>query len=177
MQMEEHFLKDFVDGLEMSETFLAEPWYNKYGDCVIYQTVDEAVVADRVDDLLTIYRSEIDNRAIGFQLKDVLALAKKSGADAVQVETSTEEGADGNVKRIEIELTYLLLAAYEELPATTNRREAYAKVLSEKTRFELTCLLLAAYEDLPTTVDRRHTYADVLSEKLPSRPVVLDLVY
>ena len=64
MQMEELFLKDFVKDLNILDTFVVRPWYNRQGDCLVYQTVDEAAVAERIDALLTIYRSAIEDRPI-----------------------------------------------------------------------------------------------------------------
>jgi hypothetical protein len=52
--MEKHFLAHLVQGVEREAP---RPWYNPHGDCIIYQMVDEAVVGDRVDVTLTIYRS------------------------------------------------------------------------------------------------------------------------
>ena len=127
MHMKEHFLKEFIKELAESNTFVARPRYNRDGDCLVYQTVDEMIVADRIDALLTIYRSAIDDRAIGFQLKDVLALVRKFEAEHGPLTTPTNEEVDGEVIRTEISMTFLLLAAYEHLPVTILRREAYAK--------------------------------------------------
>jgi len=116
--MEKHFLDDFVHEMEKESgegtpEARLEPWYNKYGDCIVYQTVGEAVVADRVGELLTIYRSAIDERPIGFQIKGVMAMIQKFGLDGLQ---SISVGA-------------LLLAAYEDGPMTLGRRQAYASVV------------------------------------------------
>ena len=119
--MEEHFLAGMMQG---KPTFRAEPWYNPYGDCVTYQVADEAIVAERVDELLTVYTSAVDGRAIGFQIKGVQAILKKLGLDGLAVEA---EEARGEVKRISI--VALLLAAYEEAPPTLARRKAYAVAL------------------------------------------------
>ena len=127
MHMKEHFLKEFLKELAESNTFVARPWYNRHSDCLVYRTVDEAVVADRIDELLTIYRSAIDDRTIGFQLEDVLALARKFEAEHARTTTTTNGEVDGEVNKIEISMTFLLLAAYELLPVTNGRREAYAK--------------------------------------------------
>jgi hypothetical protein len=43
--MEEHFLKEFVLNQEREEP---RPWYDPAGDCIIYQTSDEAIVAGRI---------------------------------------------------------------------------------------------------------------------------------
>ena len=119
--MEKHFLDEFVDG---PQEFRAEPWYNPHGDCIIYQTADEAVVADRVDEILTVYRSADDNRPIGFQIKGVRAITRKFGLDGLAFKSETE----GDQVR-SISIFALLLAAYESRPPTLRRREAYASIM------------------------------------------------
>jgi hypothetical protein len=80
--MEKHFLADVMEG---APTFRAEPWYNAYGDCIVYQMADEAIVADRIDELLTVYRSAVDDRPIGFQIKGVAGMVRKLGLDGLAV--------------------------------------------------------------------------------------------
>jgi hypothetical protein len=121
--MEKHFLEDMMKGQGQPE-FRAEPWYNPYGDCIVYQMVDVAVVAERVDELLTIYRSASDNRAIGFQIKGVHAIITKFGLDGLAV---ASEADSGGVRSISI--AALLLAAYEQGEPTIARRMAYASVM------------------------------------------------
>ena len=119
--MEKHFLNDFVSG---SSKFRSEPWYNSDGDCIIYQTADEAVVADRIDEFLTVYRSAQDNRPIGFQIKGVQAIINKFGLEALAV--SVEDTGERITK---ISVTAILLAAYEQGAGTLRRRQAYAEVI------------------------------------------------
>jgi hypothetical protein len=114
--MEDHFLKEFVVGQSRSDP---EPWYNPEGDCIIYQTSDEAIVAERIDNLLTIYRSISTNKAIGYQIKGVLAILQRFGLHGITVECK-----ESNQELISLSL--LLLAAYEEGPKTIGRRKAYA---------------------------------------------------
>jgi hypothetical protein len=85
---------------------------------------DEAFVAERVDEILTIYNSVIDNRTIGFQIKGVRAIITKFGLDALAV---TSENESDEIRKIEI--TALLLAAYEQGPRTVNRRLGYTSAL------------------------------------------------
>lgn len=119
--MDKHFLADMMDG---TPEFRPEPWYSPDGDCIVYKMADEAVVADRVDGLLTVYNSAVDNRPIGFQIKGVHAIITKLGLDGLAVESQV----DGRgVKCISIAL--LLLAAYEEGPPTLGRRKAYAAAM------------------------------------------------
>ncbi len=119
--MEKHFLDDMMEG---EPTFRAEPWYNRDGDCIIYKMADEAVVAERVDELLTVYNSAVDNRPIGFQIKGVHAIISKFGLDSLTI--ASEANGDG-VKSISIAV--LLLAAYEEGPRTVSRRRAYVEAI------------------------------------------------
>ncbi|MDB6039533.1 MAG: hypothetical protein JWM99_3374 [Verrucomicrobiales bacterium] len=119
--MEEHFLKDFVVDVTREPS---KPWYNAAGDCIIYQITDEAVIADRVDEILTIYRSVENNAAVGYQIKGVKALAEKFGWDGVLIESRN----DGE-ELMEVSLSALLLSAYEQGPKTINRRKAYASAI------------------------------------------------
>lgn len=119
--MEEHFLADLMAG---KSRFRAEPWYNPHGDCIVYKIADEAVVANRVDEVLTVYNSAVDDRPIGFQIKGVQAIIRKYGLDGLGVH-STRDG--GEVTSISI--VALLLAAYEEGPHTLGRRRAYATAM------------------------------------------------
>src|SRR5947207_13890296 len=103
--MEEHFLKDFVKG-EARER--PEPWYNPDGDCIIYQVADEAIVAERIDEVLTIYNSAVSGKAIGYEIKVVAALTRKLGWEGIRVEFKED---DEELK--ELSLSALLLVAYE----------------------------------------------------------------
>jgi hypothetical protein len=119
--MEEHFLKEHVEG---PQTFRSEPWYNAVGDCITYKTADEAVVADRIDEILTIYRSVVSDEPIGFKIKGVQAILNKFGYDGLAFGT---ERNGTTVKSVSIAV--LLLAAYEEGPRNIKRRFAYANAL------------------------------------------------
>ncbi len=125
--MEKHFLQDLMEG---EPEFTPEPWYNPVGDCIIYKMADEAVVADRVDELLTIYRSAVDQRPIGFKIKDVQAIIRRFGLQGLAV---SSEADVQSVKSISVAV--VLLAAYEEGRPSVSRRKAYASVMcpAEKT--------------------------------------------
>ena len=119
--MEKHFLADMMEGVS---AFKAEPWYNPHGDCIVYKMADEAFVADRVDEWLTVYNSAVDGRPIGFQIKGVLAIIRKFGLDGLAVSWKAD---DKGVQAISI--MALLLAAYEQGPRTFARRRAYAAAM------------------------------------------------
>ncbi|MEE9269748.1 MAG: hypothetical protein V3V49_05745 [Candidatus Krumholzibacteria bacterium] len=88
----------------------------------MHKIANEAVVADRIDELLTLYRSANDRRVIGYQIKGVLALIRKFGFDGLTVECTAE---DDEVRRISI--AALLLVAFREGPNSVGRRSAYAR--------------------------------------------------
>lgn len=122
--MEEHFLKDFVSDVERENP---KPWYNPDGDCIIYQMIDEAVVADRIDELLTIYRSATTNKAIGYEIKGVRAIIQLFGLVGISVECERS-------KQELLSVSALLLAAYEKGPKTIGRRNGYADAFESFTR-------------------------------------------
>ncbi len=117
--MGKHFLSDLVAG--EAEGFAAEPWYNRHGDSIVFKAENVAVVADRIDDILTLYRSAEDDQIVGFKLKGIAHLAHKARCNAVAV-TGKSDGTDFTVS-----LAFLLLTAYDEGARTVNRRWAYAE--------------------------------------------------
>ena len=119
--METHFLADTIG---TDPTFLGEPWYNPYGDCIVYKMADEAAVADRIDELLTIYRSAEDNRPIGFQIKGVAAIARKFGLVGLAVAPQMDDESVTSVS-----IAAVILAAYEEGTGTIGRRNGYATAM------------------------------------------------
>lgn len=124
--MEEHFLKESLSADECSG-FTPQPWFNPDGDCIHFQSADEAPVAERVDEVLTIYRSAVDDRPIGFQIKGVRALVQAFGCDGLQFEYETA----GDELRF-VAVIPLLLAAYERGPKTIQRRLAYATAFGQR---------------------------------------------
>ena len=93
------------------------------------EKADEAVVADRIDNFLTIYRSAVDNRPVGFQIKGVAAIIREFGLQGFLV--SMEEDSH-ELKRVSV--AALLLAAYEGGPMTMGRRMGYAIAMEAPTR-------------------------------------------
>jgi hypothetical protein len=113
---------NFLEGLDdHTPAFTPEPWYNKWGDCIEYQIADEAIVAERVDEVLTVYNSAVDNRPIGFQIKDVAAIAQRLGCDSLVLSSKVDDSG-----RELVSISVLLFAAYEDGPKTVDRRKAYS---------------------------------------------------
>lgn len=113
---------------EHADQCASQLWYNRYGDCIEYQTEQVAIVADRIDNWLTIYRSAETNTPIGFQLKDVTALMKQFQASSYGVAWTTQE------KRL-YSVSALLLAAIEaESPLTIQKRRGYQEALKMRSK-------------------------------------------
>lgn len=121
---ERHFLADAVG---TNPTFSPEPWYCPHGDYLVYKMANEAAVADRIDELLTIYRSAEDNRPIGFQIKGVAAIIGKFGLAGLAVAPETDAKSMKSVS-----IVAMLLAAYEDRPFTLGRRIGYAEAMECK---------------------------------------------
>lgn len=126
--MEERFLENWMQKIAPSSrrgshVDQREPWYNVHGDCIQFQTVNEAVVAERVDNYLTIYRSALSNHPIGFKIKDVRQLILKYGCEGIGVEAQTSG------PRL-VRVTALLLRAFQSEQMTINRVSSYASALS-----------------------------------------------
>ncbi len=118
---ERHFLADTIGS---EPTFSAEPWYNQDGDCLVYKMANEATIADRIDELLTIYRSAQDNRPIGFQIKGIAAIIGKLGLVGLAICSQADAASMKSVS-----IAALLLAAYEDRPFTVGRRIGYAEAM------------------------------------------------
>lgn len=123
--MEMHFLAHLVAGAGAPE-FSAEPWYNPYGDCIQFLGANEAVYADRVDEIVTLYRAQRDNRAVGFQIKGVRAIIERFGLRGVQI------GASARGREL-VAVSLLLLAALKEAPQplTQYRLQAYHELITQ----------------------------------------------
>jgi hypothetical protein len=130
MEQERHFLDEFVEGLKASGKYESEskpgvPWYNRHGDCVMYLSVDEGVVADRIDEYLTLYRSAVDERVIGFQLKGIKALMGEFDYDLAKVEAEIEQD---EVRKVTMNLMFL--KSIIKRPTTRKRLMGYAEAIS-----------------------------------------------
>lgn len=116
-------LAEFLASVRPKVSFHAEPSYNKAGDCLTYFFVDSAYYADRVDDVLTVYRSFDGDAIVGFQIKGVSALVR-------QFETfGYEYDQDG------LRLSFLCyassVAADDFAYAPSQRQQAYRDILQQ----------------------------------------------
>ena len=124
--MEEGTLKDYLERHKTPspDRSIPRPFYNRCGDCIDYQTEQVAVVADRIDHHLTIYRSAENNAAIGFQLKDVKALMEKYQSQ-FGVIWSTKDNHLISV------MSLLLTAIQIELPLSIKKLSGYEQALKQ----------------------------------------------
>ena len=67
-------LRQFVLREGGTPSYLAEPWYNLAGDCIEYHFVPDESYADRVDSVLTVFRSVKTDEIVGCQVKGITAL-------------------------------------------------------------------------------------------------------
>ena len=126
--MEKNFLDEYIKksdptAVKGSHKAKQKPWYNPHGDCIEFQAVDEEIIADRIDNFLTIYQSATNREPIGFQIKDVQKLMQKYECTGIEVQAKLSQGKLINV-------TGLLLFAYEHQPPSINRRSGYTSALS-----------------------------------------------
>lgn len=134
--MATRFMNELLAGLEGEPTFQARPWYNRYGDCVVFHASDAPEYADRIDGILTLYRSIEDDSVIGFQIKGVQAIIELSGSDGMTIQARTDEG---KVQKVAVSL--LLVVAAFQGGKEASRRRAYA---------EATSLAAAEFVELPS---------------------------
>lgn len=108
--------------IKRTKPYVPEIWYNSFGDCIEFQTEDVAIVADRIDAFLTIYRSEKNNTAIGFQLKDVKSLMEKHGCDMSIIRA-------GVLNNQLMSVVTILVKAYEHKPLTIRKDSGYSEAI------------------------------------------------
>lgn len=133
MDKTQQSIDDIVDGMKDTDFYRSlpskpTPWYNKHGDSVIFISAPEDTVAEWVDNHLTLYRSALDDRLIGFKLKDINALRREFDGDFSQI-----AGAYSEDKGQGITIFFLLFAAMQ---LTTKKADpkaviAYAQVAAE----------------------------------------------
>jgi hypothetical protein len=68
--------------------FRAHPYYSKDGDFLTYYFTDDECYAERLDDILTVYRSLTGNDFVGVKLKGVKYLREQLGEFSFHVNRS-----------------------------------------------------------------------------------------
>ena len=132
---EENYLNSFIKGMkEKGQIGSAKErqaiWYNKEGDCLEFQTIDELFIAHRIDKYLTLYRTVENDQLIGFQIKGVKALIRKYCFDAMVV------GAGVQDKRVVSIIALLVNVLSLEDHPSIQRKKGYADALRTAPRGE-----------------------------------------
>lgn len=70
MGLNEDFSKTMQE-MAKGHTFTPGAYYNRDGDCIEFMAKEEAFYAERIDDLVTVYRSMNDQRIVGALIKGV----------------------------------------------------------------------------------------------------------
>jgi hypothetical protein len=133
--MEEGTLTAYLETHEAAQLDQSppRPWYNQYGDCIEYLAESVAVVADRIDGYLTIYRAADTNNPIGFQLKDIKKLMDKYQADFGVIFHTQDSKL--------ISVTSLLLTAFQIEPVKNIKKlSGYEQALKNFSSEDQVCL-------------------------------------
>lgn len=91
-------------------------FYSKDGDCVFCHVEDVPYYAERVDELLTVYRAEDDHRLVGAQIKGISRLPRH---DALGLSL----GREGGVQIVELLL--LTFRSQDPQPSEDRRKARY----------------------------------------------------
>src|SRR2546428_11080786 len=65
--------------------FTPRPHYIAEGDCLIFYFKDDESYAERVDELLTLYRSEKTGEVVGCEVKGIKCITKRLGEFGIQI--------------------------------------------------------------------------------------------
>lgn len=101
----EKFIEEQIS--EEGQEFEPYGFYNEAGDCIEVYLSGDLVVEDRINEIITIYRSQKDNQPIGFQIKGVKDILEEWEAERVGFHAATKKRED----KERIELTELTVAA------------------------------------------------------------------
>lgn len=122
--MEKHFLDAEVEG---NPGFQKGFWYNPYGDCLEFYSENVAVVAERIDDIITIYRSAENASPVGCQIKGLNALVRLLDATHVRVDVAQAQNV---VRHVRVEFAILAALRNAFLAPTAMRHvDQYAEFL------------------------------------------------
>ncbi|MFH0911120.1 MAG: hypothetical protein V1918_06425 [Planctomycetota bacterium] len=107
---------DFIDEI-LKEVKESKPgaYYDPNGDCIFFYATDELPVLDRIDSILTVYRSMESNQIVGFKIKGIAALLEKYKADFLGCASQNTEKA--------FILSLFLIAAKNEATAPEDSSE------------------------------------------------------
>jgi hypothetical protein len=82
-------LEEYLKQNSPRETFQPIAQYIPEGDCLIFHFKPDDCYAERVDSLLTVYRSEVSGDITGCQVKGVTCILKRLGDFGVQIQSQS----------------------------------------------------------------------------------------
>ncbi|MGC8561271.1 MAG: hypothetical protein ACP5O1_11405 [Phycisphaerae bacterium] len=115
------FAKEVLSRFPAAPAFKPFATYDPDGDCIEFFTSDDTFYAERVDDLLTVYRSQDTGEVIGSLVKGVSGLFRKLGENLPGL---CIEIQDGSVK-----LEHLFLLAHWARESPEIRTITYKKLI------------------------------------------------
>jgi hypothetical protein len=112
-------LREYVLANKPEGEFHPEPYYSRIGDFLEYHFRNDDFYAERLDDILTVYRAMQDGDFVGFKLKSVRHLLQTLGDLGLEVKDN-----DGNLM-----LSMLIMAGTMEIdnPAVLQYYQRFAK--------------------------------------------------
>ena len=124
-------LADYIKG-KRPAAFEARPLYVAEGDCLTFYFKDDDAYAERIDELLTVYRSAGTRELVGCQVKGVRYILKNLGTFGVEIR-------DGKVDLRVLFMAYAFTR--KRIPAEIDELKNVAE--QTNARFEVPDLLAA----------------------------------
>lgn len=107
-------------------------WYNERGDYIQFKTMNVSAIRERIDECLTLYISLEDQKPIGFQLKDIKALA-----DLLDVDIMIKADITSSDKSLVSITALILFKAYTQMPESADRRTGYGEAFKTLVKKDL----------------------------------------
>lgn len=121
-------LTDFIRSTT-PEQFSAKPYYSQHGDALIFYFKDDPSYGERVDSLLTVYRSMETNELVGCEIKGVRSILEKLGSFGVKITSP----------KVDLKLLFLGYLGYSTLTGQNSlapaRKELGDVLLGSRARF------------------------------------------
>ena len=107
-------------------------WYNERGDYIQFKTMSIPTIRERIDEFLTLYISIEDQKPIGFQLKDIEALANLHDVGImVKADIASSDKSLVSITAL------ILFKAYTQMPESEDRRSGYGEAFRTLARKDL----------------------------------------
>ncbi len=115
------FAKEVLSRFPAAAEFKPFATYDSDGDCTEFLTSGDTFYAERVDDLLTVYRSQDTGEVIGSLVKGVSGLVRKLGKNLPGLRIEIQDGS--------VKLEHLFLLAHWTRESPEIRTITYKKLI------------------------------------------------